>query len=211
MYVNNNTSYETATTAEAGPGVYQAILLLLLTLVLKLVLVIFTFGIKIPCGLFIPSLCLGSIAGRIVGIAMQQLAFRYPHLWIFNGECDNSDDCITPGLYAMVGAAAVLGGITRMTGLCRELILQSENGGRFLKLFDFFFTVSLVVIMFELTGGVRYIVPLMAAAMASKWVGDALGKQGIYDAHIGLNGYPFLDSKEEFSHTGLAADVMQPK
>lgn len=65
--------------------------------------------------------------------------------------------------------------------------------------------------MFELTGGVRYIVPLMAAAMASKWVGDALGKQGIYDAHINLNGYPFLDSKEEYAHTALAADVMQPK
>jgi len=89
-------------------------------------------------------------------------------------------------LYAMVGAAAALGGVTRMT-------------------------VSLVVIMFELTGGVKYIVPLMAAAMASKWVGDALGREGIYDAHIGLNGYPFLDSKEEFTHTTLAADVMQPK
>lgn len=37
--------------------------------------------------------------------------------------------------------------------------------------------VSLIVIMFELTGGVRYIVPLMAAAMASKWVGDALGRE----------------------------------
>ncbi|XP_008484146.1 H(+)/Cl(-) exchange transporter 5-like, partial [Diaphorina citri] len=65
--------------------------------------------------------------------------------------------------------------------------------------------------MFELTGGVRYIVPLMAAAMASKWVGDALGKQGIYDAHIMLNAYPFLDSKEEFASTALASDVMQPK
>jgi H+/Cl- antiporter ClcA len=41
-------------------------------------------------------------------------------------------------------------------------------------------TVALVVIMFELTGGVRYIVPLMAAVMASKWVGDAFGKDGIY-------------------------------
>ena len=43
-----------------------------------------------------------------------------------------------------------------------------------------FLTVALVVIMFELTGGVRYIVPLMAAVMASKWVGDAFGKDGIY-------------------------------
>ena len=31
--------------------------------------------------------------------------------------------------------------------------------------------------------------------MASKWVGDALGRHGIYDAHIMLNGYPFLDIK----------------
>lgn len=46
-----------------------------------------------------------------------------------------------------------------------------------LKLCKFFFSVSLIVIMFELTGGVNYIVPLMAAAMASKWVGDALGRQ----------------------------------
>ena len=42
---------------------------------------------------------------------------------------------------------------------------------------------------------VRYIVPLMAAVMASKWMGDAFGREGIYDAHIILNGYPFLDSK----------------
>ncbi|XP_014242691.1 H(+)/Cl(-) exchange transporter 5 isoform X2 [Cimex lectularius] len=169
-----------------GPGVYKAVWLLVLALIFKLVTTVFTFGMKVPCGLFIPSLCLGGIVGRIVGIGMQQLASSYPHIWIFSDECAASDDCITPGLYAMVGAAAVLGGVTRMT-------------------------VSLVVIMFELTGGVRYIVPLMAAAMASKWVGDALGRQGIYDAHINLNGYPFLDSKEEFAHTSLAEDLMQPK
>lgn len=172
--------------AAAGPGVMRAIWLLVLALILKLVMTVFTFGIKVPCGLFIPSLALGAIAGRIVGIGVEQLAYHYPKIWLFSGECSTGDDCITPGLYAMVGAAAVLGGVTRMT-------------------------VSLVVIMFELTGGVRYIVPLMAAAMASKWVGDALGRQGIYDAHIALNGYPFLDSKDEFQHTSLAADVMQPK
>lgn len=168
-----------------APGVSAAVWLLVLALIFKLITTIFTFGMKVPCGLFIPSLCLGGIVGRIVGIGMQQLALAYPHVSIFS-DCASSDDCITPGLYAMVGAAAVLGGVTRMT-------------------------VSLVVIMFELTGGVRYIVPLMAAAMASKWVGDALGRRGIYDAHINLNGYPFLDSKEEFAHTSLAADVMQPK
>ncbi|XP_050541085.1 H(+)/Cl(-) exchange transporter 5 isoform X1 [Daktulosphaira vitifoliae] len=172
----------------AGPGVYRAMILLSMAFILKLITTIFTFGIKVPCGLFIPSLFLGGIAGRIVGIFMQQLAATHPHLWFFDNSCGlpGQEDCITPGLYAMVGAAAVLGGVTRMT-------------------------VSLVVIMFELTGGVRYIVPLMAAVMASKWVGDALGKEGMYDAHIQLNGYPFLDSKEEIVHTTIAADVMQPK
>lgn len=32
-----------------------------------------------------------------------------------------------------------------------------------------------------------------------------------YDGHIRLNGYPFLDSKEEFTHTTLAADCMRPR
>lgn len=72
-------------------------------------------------------------------------------------------------------------------------------------------TVSLVVIMFELTGGLEYIVPLMAAAMTSKWVSDAIGREGIYEAHIRLNGYPFLEAKEEFTHKTLAMDVMRPR
>lgn len=45
----------------------------------------------------------------------------------------------------MVGAAAVLSGVTRMT-------------------------VSLVVIMFELTGSLEFIVPTMAGVMFAKWV-----------------------------------------
>ena len=96
------------------------------------------FLIKVPAGLFIPSLCMGAIVGRMVGIGMEQFIYTYHDVlpWFFQAECSNNGSCITPGLYAMVGAAAVLGGVTRMT-------------------------VSLVVIMFELTGGVRYIVPLM--------------------------------------------------
>ena len=77
---------------------------------------------------------------------------------------------MNPGLYAMVGAAASLSGVTRMT-------------------------VSLVVIMYELTGGLLYIVPLMVATMTAKWVADGFGHEGIYDAHIRLNNYPFLDGK----------------
>jgi chloride channel 3/4/5 len=44
----------------------------------------------------------------------------------------------------MVGATAALGGLMRMT-------------------------VALVVIMFEVTGGLTYILPFMTAAVVSKW------------------------------------------
>lgn len=30
-------------------------------------------------------------------------------------------------------------------------------------------------------------------------------------AHIRLNGYPFLEAKEEFEHSSLAVDVMRPR
>lgn len=40
--------------------------------------------------------------------------------------------------------------------------------------------MSLVVIMFELTGGLFYIVPMMLAVVMSKWVADAFGTRGMY-------------------------------
>ncbi|KAG9340925.1 hypothetical protein JZ751_020118 [Albula glossodonta] len=114
-------------------------------------------GHNVPSGLFIPSMAVGAIAGRLLGVGMEQLAYHH-HDWpIFKGWCSPGADCITPGLYAMVGAAACL------------------------------------------------------AAMTSKWVADALGREGIYEAHIRLNGYPFLEAKEEFSHKTLAMDVMRPR
>jgi len=32
-----------------------------------------------------------------------------------------------------------------------------------------------------------------------------------YDAHIHLDGYPYLDLKQEFNYTTLASDVMRPR
>ncbi|CAE7141235.1 unnamed protein product [Rhizoctonia solani] len=83
-------------------------------------------------------------------------------------------------LFRVIGAAAMLGGVTRMT-------------------------ISLVVIMFELTGALSHVLPIMIAVMVSKWVGDAFGKEGIYDAWIALHGYPFLSTTVDFRDQGETA------
>ncbi|KAG7260775.1 LOW QUALITY PROTEIN: hypothetical protein CRUP_007075 [Coryphaenoides rupestris] len=127
----------------AGPGVYSALWQLALRARLQDPL----------------RMAVGAITGRIVGIAVEQMAYHH-HDWIvFRNWCRPGADCVTPGLYAM------------------------------------------------LTGGLEYIVPLMAAAVTSKWVADAFGKEGIYDS----NGYPYLDVRDEFTHRTLAADVMRPR
>uniref|UniRef100_A0A0N5ABJ1 Chloride channel protein n=1 Tax=Syphacia muris TaxID=451379 RepID=A0A0N5ABJ1_9BILA len=175
-------------TGEFGEGVHTAFIRLMFALVVKLLLTIFTFGIKVPSGLFVPSLAMGAIAGRLLGITVEGFVTSIQKSGNVHGSmwsCDVGKNCVMPGLYAMVGAAAVLGGVTRMT-------------------------VSLVVIMFELTGSLEFIVPTMVAVMFAKWVGDAIYQMGIYDSHIDLNGYPFLDNKGEYPYSTLAVQVMKP-
>ena len=55
-----------------------------------------------------------------VNRAFISLPSHNPDWPIFKSSCGKSiATCITPGLYAMVGAAAVLGGVTKMTGTSR--------------------------------------------------------------------------------------------
>ncbi|KAI8999840.1 chloride channel, partial [Gaertneriomyces semiglobifer] len=170
---------------------------LLLACAIKIVLTVFTFGIRVPAGIFIPSMAVGATIGRALGIMMQLWQNAYPHSFLF-ASCKPQEECVTPGTYAMVGAAAALGGVTRMT-------------------------VSLTVIMFELTGALTYtvltrcvpyvVLPIMLTIMTSKWTADFLCPESIYDALIHLNGYPYLDPHTSYdkptSNDALTAnDVM---
>ena len=67
------------------------------------------FHLQIPAGLFIPSMAVGAILGRLIGIGVDQLVYQYPDLPIWPLSCKGGHSCVTPGLYAMVGAAATLG------------------------------------------------------------------------------------------------------
>jgi chloride channel 3/4/5 len=147
------------------------IFLLLTSAIIGFFFTALTFGLQIPAGILLPSMTIGALYGRVIGLIVEVWQREHPK-WIVFASCEPDIPCITPGTYAIVGAASALAGATRMT-------------------------VSIVVIMFELTGALTYVLPIMIAVMIAKWVGDALGKRGIYEAWIAFNEYPFLDNRDD--------------
>ena len=141
-----------------GEHTFEVMRMIAVAMVVKAALTVVTFGIKLPAGIFIPTLGVGACAGRIVGLAIQYAHTRWPDAPVFS-PCKGSTSCVIPGLYAMVGAAATLSGVTRTT-------------------------VSLAVIMFELTDTLTYAVPVMLAVLVAKTVADALEPKGIYELVI---------------------------
>ena len=89
----------------------------------------------------------------------------------------------------MVGAAAFLAGVSRMT-------------------------ISLAVIMFELTGQLDYTIPHMLAILVAKWVADAISEDGVYDLAQTVLGHPFLDPNTAMSvvrgSRKMLAEVLVP-
>ncbi|KAL1587406.1 hypothetical protein WHR41_03727 [Cladosporium halotolerans] len=144
---------------------------LLIATFLRIFLVVISYGCKVPAGIFVPSMAIGASFGRMVGILVQSLHEAFPDASFFSA-CEPNQTCITPGTYAFLGAAAALSGIMHIT-------------------------VSVVVIMFELTGALTYILPTMIAVGVTKVVSERFGKGGIADRMIWFNGMPFLDNKEE--------------
>ena len=99
--------------------------LLSICLLIKIFLTSLTFGIKVPAGIFVPSMVVGACFGRLVGLFITHLIeydnqsnsniYRiYPNSFLFS-SCELGKPCVIPGVYAMVGAAAALCGVTRMT------------------------------------------------------------------------------------------------
>ena len=113
-----------------------------------------TYGIAVPSGLFVPSLLSGAAFGRLFGHLLHKLDHT-------NGTFADS------GTYALMGAAAVLGGMARMT-------------------------ISLTVILLEATGDMQYVLPLMLTLMAARFTGNVFN-EGLYDIHIALKRIPFLE------------------
>ncbi|XP_014877439.1 chloride transport protein 6 isoform X1 [Poecilia latipinna] len=136
---------------------------------LYFLLACWTYGVSVPSGLFVPSLLCGAAFGRLVAnILKVKLGLH-----------------IYSGTFALIGAAAFLGGVVRMT-------------------------ISLTVILIESTNEITYGLPIMITLMVAKWTGDFFNK-GIYDIHIQLKGVPLLEWETEVEMDKLtASDIMEP-
>jgi H+/Cl- antiporter ClcA len=129
----------------------QALILFFLTYISMAVLV---YGIALPSGLFVPSLLSGAAFGRLFGNVTSKLGIPVAF----------------SNTYALIGAAAVLGGMARMT-------------------------ISLTVILLECTGNEQFVLPLMLTLMFARMTGS-LFNEDLYHIHIHLKkGVQFLEAE----------------
>lgn len=118
-------------------------LLLVTLMVLRPAATMLCLGCGAPGGLFTPSLAIGALLGGVLGL---------PWAWLWPG--------VPPGLFALVGATAMLAATTQGP-------------------------ISAVVLMMELTGYARAaILPVLAAVATATLVARVIESRSIYDARL---------------------------
>ncbi|KGO39692.1 Cystathionine beta-synthase, core [Penicillium expansum] len=168
-------------------GILEIVQYLLVAFVIKSFLTIITFGIKVPAGIYVPSMVVGGLMGRIVGHLIQYWALRHPTFFLFDScpAVSGIESCVTPGVYALIAAGATMCGVTRLS-------------------------VTLPVILFELTGSLNHVLPFSLSVLCAKWTADAIEPRSIYDLLTDMNAYPFLDSKLQPTTDAELGDIVRP-
>ena len=140
----------------------QVIRYLLVAFVTKALLTTITFGVKVPAGIYMPSMVVGGLMGRTVGHIAQYFVVHYPDFFLF-GKCTSTgmaESCVNPGAYALIAAGSTMCGVTRLS-------------------------ITLVVILFELTGSLDHVLPFSLAILCAKWTANALEPYSIYVSSSG--------------------------
>lgn len=138
-------------------------------------------GTFVSGGLVVPSLCMGAAFGRLFGLFLV-------HSFSTSGPLPNAylatESWMDPGVFALIGAGAMLGGINRMT-------------------------MSICVIMVELSGELHYLLPIMVAIVMSKAIADWLCEP-LFHQMLHLDSVPYLPMHlpKEFEQL-TAEDVMK--
>jgi len=138
---------------------------------LYLILAVAAAGLAMPAGNFVPSLTLGAALGRMCGFLLLGVGL-IPEQEV--------------GLYALIGAAACLGGVTRMT-------------------------MTIAVILAEVSDDVAIMPACMLALAVARVVGDCMSPSFDHGM-IELTDLPYLrESPPRIFEVLTAKDVMAPK
>lgn len=105
---------------------WQMVNSLLLATVIRTALIIISFGCKVPAGIFVPSMAVGATFGRMVGILVKAAHVAYPQAALF-AACEPDRPCITPGTYALLGAAAALSCVEDLAVVAEPLQRHHAN------------------------------------------------------------------------------------
>lgn len=157
---------------------------LIFAFVVKVALTFITFGLKVPCGIYVPSMVCGALFGRIFAMFIQLIQvitkpddanddISMLSTAIFGFVCSpTSTNCVDMGIYAMISAGAFMAGVTRMN-------------------------ITLVTILFELTSSYTYVLPIAIAIAVANWAGSLLEKNSLYESLLISNDYPFTSPETE--------------
>lgn len=159
---------------------------LIFALVVKMVLTCLTFGLKLPCGIYVPSMVIGALYGRTFAMFIQWSNYKYnlnlgdegasaPSTSLMRFICSpdsSNNECVDLGIYSMISAGAFMAGITRMN-------------------------ITLVTILFELTSSYTYVLPISISIAVANWLGSLIEKKSLYESLLVLNDYPFMSPETE--------------
>ena len=137
---------------------------LLLFFLIWFIFTIITYGTAIPAGLFLPGILIGCSLGRVIGLFIENYIVQEIH----------------PSTYAIIGAASVLAGYSRLS-------------------------FSLAVIMLETTENVNLFLPIIFALFVSFIVGEVFNKS-MYVTAIRTKGFPFLNEKVPMCNELITAE-----
>ncbi|GFH09782.1 uncharacterized protein HaLaN_04991 [Haematococcus lacustris] len=136
-----------------------------------LVLMSIGAGLAIPAGLFMPSIVVGGAWGGLWGVLVRQWL---PNTWN-----------VQPGLYALLAATGVLGGVFRSA-------------------------ISLVVLMVEGTQGIQFLPGVILAVVVANWVAHHIHHDGVYESELERIGnvYMLRDEPPHRLHTLTTEAIM---
>ena len=145
---------------------YEALLLFFLCWYL---FTIITYGTAVPAGLFLPGIIIGCALGRVLGLFIENYIVEEIH----------------PSTYAIIGAAAVLAGYSRLS-------------------------FSLAIIMLETTENVNLFLPIVFALFVSFAIGGIFNSS-LYVNAIGVKAFPFLNETVPMCNELITAEQIMSK